>query len=105
VPSPSVAIAIRHDLEDFNLAINMFNGNPLPRQLAIKRLFFRRQRLVLGFLKRHFTIRMQRRNALIAAVRLDLHIRTHRTARAGLVKSEIVNTARRLLNKEDQQRV
>jgi len=83
----------------------MFNSNPLSRQSPIKRLLFRSQRTVLPLLKRHITIGMKRRNALITAVRLHLHFWTHRTARAGLVKTEIMNATRCLLDKENQERV
>ena len=83
----------------------MLNGNPLPRQSPIKRLLLRCQRSVLALLKRHFTVGMIRGDPLITTVYLHLHIRTHRSAHAGLVKSEIVNTASGLLNEENQERI
>jgi len=105
VPPASVTIAFGHDLADLNLPINVFDGNPFPRQLSIKRLLLRCQRPVLALLKWHLTIGMIVGNSLIATVRLDLHIRTYGSPRAGFIKSKIMNTSFGLLDKDYQERI
>lgn len=102
VSPSSVAVTLGHYFEHLNLPINVFNGNSLSRQPPIKRLLLRRQRSVLGLLKWYLTIGMIIDNALITTVHLHLHIGTHGTARAGLVKGKIVYTASGLLNKENE---
>jgi len=104
MPPASIAVTIRHNLEDLNLTIHMFNRNPLPRQAPIKQLLRRQQRTLFTPLERHFTVRMIRRHPLITTVRLDFHIRTHRRTRTLLVQSKIVNTPFGLLDRKNQER-
>ena len=77
----------------------------LPRQPTIKSLLFRRQRVFFTLFKRYLAVGMIRCNPLITTVHLDQNLRTHRSARAALVKSKIMNTTWCLGNKKNDERV
>ena len=75
--------------KDWRVALSVGTSKPAMdgREPPIKRLLLRGQRSILALLEGHLAVGMILGNALITAVHIHLHIRTHRTARAGLVWS------------------
>ena len=94
----SVSVAFGHDFEHLDFAVDVFNDNPFPCQSPVKRLLFFGERVVFAFFVRYFAVGVVRRNALITAVRLDLHLRADRIACTIFVKPEVVNATFGLFN-------
>ena len=56
VPFSPVAIPFAHNFERFDLGIDVFNHDPLIRQLAIEPLLLRRQQIKFALLVRNPTV-------------------------------------------------
>lgn len=55
----SIAVPFAHDLKRFNPRINVFNDDSFTRQISVKSLLLRCQRMILTFLVRNLAIFVQ----------------------------------------------
>jgi hypothetical protein len=91
-------VAFGHDFDHLDLAIHMFNHDPLACQTPVECLFVLCQGTVFALFVRYFAVGMITRNALITTVRLDLDIRGDNTAWMIFVNLKVVNTTFSLFN-------